>query len=71
MTDAEIHSYLLGVQRACQPGGIAGFLSMPVYRSALLMDEAELAAREALGHDKWAYWVLRGWDQARGADVSR
>jgi hypothetical protein len=71
MTDAEIHSYLLGVQRACQPGGIVGFLSMPQARQGLLMDEAELSAREALGHDSWAYWVRRGWDQARGADVSR
>jgi hypothetical protein len=71
MTDAEIITYLLGVERAVQPGGIVGFLSMPEARQALLMDDRERAAREALGHDSWAYWVRRGWDHARGADVSR
>jgi hypothetical protein len=69
MTDSEIITYLLGVERAVQPGGIVGFLSMSRARQSLLMDEAELSAREALGHDSWAYWVRRGWDHARGADV--
>jgi hypothetical protein len=69
MTNAELITWQLGTKRARLPGGIVGFLSMPWARLVPLMDDDERTARHMLGNDSWAYWVRRGWDDARGADV--
>jgi hypothetical protein len=66
MSDAELVTWQLGAERARLYGGIVGFLSMGRRMQDRLMTGEQLEAKVALGHDSWAYWVRRGWDDGRG-----
>jgi hypothetical protein len=65
MSNAEVVAYLLGADRAGLPGGIVGFIEMPWSRLQNIMSDDEQASLRKLGPAAWAYWVRRGWDEAR------
>lgn len=70
MTTAEIVAYLVGVDLAGRRAPLTGFLLMPAGTLALALNDDERRARGALGADRWAYWVRRGYEEA-GTDAHR
>ena len=64
MSTSEITAYLAGVGVRNRGTSITNFLLMASHQHAIVLTEAELAARNRLGQDAWAYWVRRGHDEA-------
>jgi hypothetical protein len=67
MSNAEIITWQLGVERSHLYGGIVGFLSLPRRLQDVQMTPEQVAARAGLSTDGWRHWVARGFDDGRAA----
>lgn len=64
MSTSEITAYLAGAAVAARGASVVNFLIMSQPVQAIVLTDDELAARNRLGGDRWAYWVRRGYDEA-------
>lgn len=60
----EITAFNVGVSLRQAGRTVAGYLAAPAWLQLRYLSAEEISVRSGMGHDSWAYWLRRGYDDA-------